>query len=133
VFKRLEDFPEGDPAVRGSGGPIHCTRLDNFDPLSEAFLAACGEAGYQRVADYNDGHYEGAFNLQYTTRNGLRNSASVGYLRPAKNRPNLTILTNATATRVLLMMLRKAVVNTPAKQAVIPGFRQSVPGMGVLG
>lgn len=102
VFKRLEDFPEGDPAVRGSGGPIHCTRLDNFDPLSEAFLAACGEAGYQRVADYNDGHYEGAFNLQYTTRNGLRNSASVGYLRPAKNRPNLTILTNATATRVLL-------------------------------
>ena len=41
IFKRLEDFPEGDPAVRGHGGPIHCTSLDNFDPLSNAFVGAC--------------------------------------------------------------------------------------------
>ena len=102
VFKRLEDFPEGDPVLRGSGGPIHCTRLDNFDALSEAFLGACGEAGFPRVGDYNDGHYEGAFNLQYTTRRGLRNSAAVGYLRPVQKRPNLTILPNATVTRVLM-------------------------------
>ncbi|HSQ04428.1 MAG TPA: GMC family oxidoreductase N-terminal domain-containing protein, partial [Burkholderiales bacterium] len=102
IFKRLEDFPEGDPAVRGRGGPIHCTRLDKFDALADAFLAACKEAGYRQVADCNDGSYEGAFYLQYSTRNGLRNSASVGYLRPAQKRPNLTILTNATATRVLL-------------------------------
>lgn len=102
IFKRLEDFPEGDPAVRGRGGPIHCTRLDKFDELSEAFLAACSEAGYRQLDDGNDGSYEGAFYLQYSTRNGLRNSSSVGYLRPAERRPNLTILTGATATRVLM-------------------------------
>jgi len=102
LFKRLEDFPEGDPAVRGRGGPIHCTRLDKFDALADAFVAACGEAGYRQLADYNDGSYEGAFYLQYSTRNGLRNSASVGYLRPAQRRPNLTILPNAAVTRVLL-------------------------------
>src|SRR5262245_9994797 len=67
-FKRLEDFPEGDPAVRGQGGPIHCTSLRNFDPLSDAFVAACGEAGFSRPADYNDGTYEGAYYLQYSTR-----------------------------------------------------------------
>ena len=33
-FKRLEDCPDGDPAVRGRGGPIHCTMLKHFDALS---------------------------------------------------------------------------------------------------
>ena len=65
IFKRLEDFPEGDPSIRGRGGPIHCTPLTKFDPLSDAFLRACGEAGYRKLDDYNDGSYEGAFYLQY--------------------------------------------------------------------
>ena len=102
IFKRLEDFPEGDPKVRGSGGPIHCTPLTKFDPLSDAFLDACGEAGYRKLDDYNDGSYEGAFYLQYSTRNGWRNSTPVGYLNPARKRSNLTVLPNAIVTRVLL-------------------------------
>lgn len=102
VFKRLEDFPEGDQKSRGAGGPIHCTRLDNFDPLSNAFLGACTEAGYRKLDDYNDGSYEGAFYLQYSTRKGFRNSAAAGYLRPAKKRTNLSVLPNADATRVLM-------------------------------
>jgi choline dehydrogenase len=102
IFKRLEDYPEGDPAVRGRGGPIHCTSLDKFDPLSDAFVGACADAGFKRLADYNDGSYEGAFYLQYSTRNGLRNSSAAGYLRSANQRPNLTVLPNATVTRVVL-------------------------------
>ncbi len=101
-FKKLEDFPEGDQAVRGSGGPIHCTPLTKFDPLSDAFLEACGEAGYRKLDDYNDGSYEGAFYLQYSTRNGWRNSTPVGYLNPSLKRPNLTVLPNASVTRVML-------------------------------
>lgn len=102
IFKRLEDFPEGDQQKRGSGGPIHCTRLDNFDPLSNAFLGACTEAGYRKLDDYNDGSYEGAFYLQYSTRKGFRNSAAAGYLRPAKKRTNLSVLPNADATRIVM-------------------------------
>ena len=101
-FKRLEDFPQGDPAVRGRGGPIRCTRLEHFDELSDAYLDACVQAGYRRVADYNDGSYEGAFYLQYSTRNGLRSSSAEEYLRPARRRANLAVRTGATATRVLL-------------------------------
>lgn len=37
------------------------------------------------------------------------------------------------ATRVGLMMLRKAQVYRPPKQAAIPGFRSTVPGMGAMG
>ena len=117
-FKRLEDFPEGDPATRGRGGPIHCTRLDRFDALAEAFLGACGEAGYPVVEDYNDGRYEGAFYLQYTTRRGLRSSASVGYLKPVRNRANLTILTRATARRLLLEGKRATGVEVRVGEAI---------------
>lgn len=101
-FKRLEDYPGGDPAIRGRGGPIHCTNLDQFDPLSDAFVAACREAGYRQLPDYNDGSYEGAYYLQYSTRNGWRSSSAAEYLKPARNRPNLTVVTDAPATRVLM-------------------------------
>jgi choline dehydrogenase len=101
-FMRLEDFPEGDPAARGRGGPIGVTRLDKFDALADAFVAACEQNGSRFLHDYNDGSYEGTFYLQYSTRNGLRSSAAVGYLKPAIRRPNLTVVTNATATRVLM-------------------------------
>ncbi len=102
VFKRMEDFPEGDPALRGRGGPIHCTRLDNFDPLSGAFVEACTEAGYRRLEDYNDGSYEGTFYLQYSTRRGLRDNTAAAYLKPARARPNLTVLTGGRVARVLM-------------------------------
>jgi choline dehydrogenase-like flavoprotein len=101
-FMRLEDYPEGDPSVRGSGGPIHCTNLDKFDPLSDAFVSACREAGYKQLADYNDGSYEGAYYLQYSTRRGWRSSSAAEYLKPAQDRPNLTVLAGAPATRVVL-------------------------------
>lgn len=100
-FKRLEDYPEGDPAVRGRGGPIGVINLNNFDELVDAFVDACEQNGFKRLSDYNDGSYEGTFPLQYSTRKGLRSSSAVAYLRPALKRPNLTVLTSATATRVL--------------------------------
>ena len=102
LFKRLEHFPEGDPNVRGRGGPIGVTRLDKFDELADAFVDACEQNGSPRLHDYNDGSYEGTFYLQYSTRRGLRQSSAVGYLKPALKRPNLTVITNAAATRVLM-------------------------------
>jgi choline dehydrogenase len=101
-FMRLEDFPEGNPTVRGRGGPIGVTRLHKFDALADAFVAACEQNGSRFLDDYNDGSYEGTFYLQYSTRKGLRSSAAVGYLRPVIKRSNLTVLTNSPVARVLM-------------------------------
>ena len=101
-FKRLEDCRFGDPATRGRGGPVSITRLENFDELGNAFLAACKETGYELVPDYNNGAYEGAAYLQYTTRRGYRCSTAVAYLRPARGRDNLAIAVNSTVTRILM-------------------------------
>ncbi|MBI3918484.1 MAG: GMC family oxidoreductase N-terminal domain-containing protein [Betaproteobacteria bacterium] len=100
-FKQIEDYPEGDPAVRGRDGPIGVTDLGHFDELVDAFVGACEQNGFKRLSDYNDGSYEGTFPLQYSTKNGLRSSSAYAYLRPASKRPHLTILTDAVATRVL--------------------------------
>jgi len=101
-FKRLEHFPEGDAQVRGRDGPIGVTRLHKFDELADAFVAACERNGHRFLNDYNDGSYEGTFYLQYSTRRGLRSSSAVGYLRPAVRRTNLTVLTHAPVSRVLM-------------------------------
>ena len=102
-FKRLEDFPAGDPRVRGRGGPIGITKLDEFNELSDAFVEAADKAGYRKVSDYNDGsNYEGTAYLQVSTRNGLRSNSAFEYLRPARKRKNLTVLTGATVARALI-------------------------------
>ncbi len=100
-FKRMENFPQGDPRTRGHGGPISVTKLQNFDRLADAFLDGAKEAQHPLVEDYNDGHYEGASYLQYSTRRGFRSSTSVAYLRPALNRPNLEVWTDTQVLRVL--------------------------------
>ncbi len=101
-FKKMERYVEGDPETRGHDGPINVTNLKNFDELADGFVQAAGEAGFDIVEDYNDGHYEGAAYLQYSTRRGFRSSSSVGYLRPARGRQNLDVLVDALVTKVLI-------------------------------
>lgn len=102
-FKRMEDFPEGDPEVRGHGGPMRIVDRGRWDPdpLSDAYLAACLQAGVPPVADYNAGSMEGASYLQQTGWRGRRWSAASAYLAPARGRANLRIDTGAVATRIL--------------------------------
>ena len=100
-LKRMENFSAGSTATRGRGGPINVTSLKNFDALADAYVAANREAGFEVVEDYNDGHYEGAAYLQYSTKRGFRSSSAVGYLRPAERRANLTVWIDTVVTRVV--------------------------------
>ena len=103
IFKRIEDFPGGDPAVRGRGGPMKIIDRSNWsrDPLSEAFLQACVQSDMPNNPDYNGSMFDGVGYLQQNSYRGRRWSAAAGYLNSAKRRPNLRIITEALATRVL--------------------------------
>ncbi len=101
-FKKMERFVQGDPETRGHDGPINVTSLKNFDELADGYIEACAEAGFEVIEDYNDGHYEGAAYLQYSTKRGFRSSSAVGYLRPARNRRNLEVMVDAQVTRVVI-------------------------------
>jgi choline dehydrogenase len=100
-FKSAENFERGGDDFHGSGGPLHVSDPRETYPITEAFLTAARGAGLAGNADFNGAVQEGFGYYQWTIRNGRRHSAAVGYLKPARGRANLTIATNAHATRLL--------------------------------
>ncbi|MFJ9900058.1 GMC family oxidoreductase [Streptomyces sp. NPDC091280] len=105
-FKLAEDYSGGADAFRGAGGPVRVRQLDRPSPIARAFVAGAGELGYAADpdGDYNGARQEGFGFLYQTFRDdaGGRCSTADAYLRPALQRPNLTVLTDTLATRLLL-------------------------------
>jgi choline dehydrogenase/4-pyridoxate dehydrogenase len=101
-FRRQESWKGGASFYRGGDGPLSTQMTQYNDPLVEAYAAAGREAGYPTTPDYNGAQQEGFGIWQMTVRDGRRCSAAVAYLRPALARPNLTVVVNALATRVVI-------------------------------
>ncbi|HLI11226.1 MAG TPA: choline dehydrogenase [Alphaproteobacteria bacterium] len=99
-FKRAEDQARGADDWHGAGGPL-CVSDTAPHPLCDAFIDAAAEMQIPRNRDFNGARQEGAGYFQLTARRGRRCSAAVGYLRPALKRPNLRVVTEALAARVL--------------------------------
>ena len=74
-FRKLEDCRFGDPDYRGVGGPVGVTEVKG-DPVTDAFLEACAQAGYPRTPDYNGRLAEGSAPLQLNVRGGMRCSSA---------------------------------------------------------
>jgi choline dehydrogenase len=89
-FKRMETWDDagqgGDPAWRGSDGPLHVTRGKRDNPLVTAFVEAGQQAGYQVTDDYNGEKQEGFGAMEQTIFKGQRWSAANAYLKPALKR-----------------------------------------------
>ncbi len=102
LFKRAEDQERGADDYHGTGGPLAVTDMRLKRPICDAWIEAAQNAGYPLNEDYNGASQEGVGYFQLTARNGRRCSAAVAYLRPVRNRANLTILTRAHTTRLIL-------------------------------
>lgn len=107
-FRKQENWEGGADEFRGNNGPLQTTESRYDDPLLEAYSQACVAAGQIRNRDYNGASQEGISRLQSTIGNGRRSSASVAYLRPAKGRAGLTIVTHALTERILFKANRAA-------------------------
>ena len=101
-FRRAEDQQRGADDFHGAGGPLAVSDQREPHDLCDAFIAAAEEAGFPRNDDFNGARQEGAGYFQTTSRRGRRCSAAVGYLRPARRRPNLRVLTEAPSLRILI-------------------------------
>ena len=99
-FRRAETNAEGGDEYRGDSGPLHTRYGTLQNPLHHAWLAAAGQAGYQATPDANGERQEGFGRMAMTVRDGRRWSAANAYLRPARNRRNLAIVTHALATKI---------------------------------
>ncbi|MBA2933844.1 GMC family oxidoreductase N-terminal domain-containing protein [Sphingomonas sp. CGMCC 1.13654] len=99
-FRKLEQWHGAPDQARGAHGPLSVSPMRDPHPLCQVFLEACREAGLPTIDDYNAGEMEGAFLTQASQRDGWRCSTEKAYLRPARSRPNLTVLTNAEVSGV---------------------------------
>jgi choline dehydrogenase len=86
---------------RIENGPLVISRQRSPRSSTAAWLQAVQECGY-RIESPNEAAPEGFCETHVTQRRGARWSAADAYLKPALRRPNLTLLTEATATRVII-------------------------------
>ncbi len=107
-FRRAERRAEGGDAYRGAEGPLDTTYGAMKNPLYQAWIDAAAQAGYPVTQDINGAQQEGFGRMDMTVRDGARCSAAKAFLHPAMKRSNLTVITHALASRVI-MDGRKAV------------------------
>lgn len=103
-FRRLEADPAGDTDLHGGSGPIPIRRASRADwqPITTAFAAALERDGHVVAEDQNVLTGDGGGPTPRNVRDGRRISTAVGYLDPARARPNLTVLSEHVVDRVLL-------------------------------
>ncbi|QJU58147.1 choline dehydrogenase [Sphingomonas sp. AP4-R1] len=101
-FKQMEHFERGgDPAYRGTGGPLWIS-----DPVikmksSEDFIEAATRLQIPLTEDMNGEVHDGVGFMQHTIRHGRRHSAYNAFVEPVLGRANLTVQTDSSVERIL--------------------------------
>lgn len=101
-FRRAEDQERGEDELHGVGGPLAVSDPRSPHPLTLLFVAAGAALGLEPNPDFNGPTQGGIGLVQLMQRRGRRWSAADGYLRPSLGRPNLTVVSGAHATRILV-------------------------------
>ncbi|MEK6217406.1 MAG: GMC family oxidoreductase N-terminal domain-containing protein, partial [Boseongicola sp.] len=107
-FKRSETWsgPNGTDVrgtdVRGTDGPLSVQTSRLKRQVIDNWFDAATAAGYKRAGDYNGVDQEGVGYFQLTMTGGRRCSSAVAYLKPARGRENLNIITDAQTEKVLI-------------------------------
>src|SRR3569623_2469712 len=101
-FIKSEHNSRGANAEHGDKGPLWASDIVGKSELTEANIRGANELGVPRNKDFNSGDQEGVGFYQLFTHNGWRISSAVAYLKPARDRANLRIETDAHTTGVIL-------------------------------
>ena len=110
LFKRSEKHHGGDSDLHGAGGEWRVEQQRYSWSILDAFREAAAQSGIPTVADFNTGDNQGCGYFQVNQRSGVRWNASKAFLRPIKDRANLTVLTGVQVDQVLLNNTRARAV-----------------------
>ena len=105
-FKRIERriAPANNPldeTWRGRDGALPVTDSDWTHPVCDAFIEGALSLGIPRNPDTNGASQDGAGYYQRNIQGGRRISAARAFLHPVRNKPNLSIRTDAHATALV--------------------------------
>ena len=102
-FRRLEGHHRGEcEGLHGADGPLRISGGESDSPFHDALIEAGRQAGYPVTDDFNGAAQEGFGRYDLTISDGCRWSTAAAYLRPALKRPNLTVVTGARTTRLVV-------------------------------
>jgi choline dehydrogenase len=134
-FKRSEDHHRGASAVHGSGGELRVEGLRAGWEVLDAFCDAAVQCGIPRSDDFNTGDNEGVGYFEVTQKRGVRMSTARAFLKPARQRPNLTVFTRTQVLRVAFEGRRATglVVRRGGKDLQIEAAREVILSGGTIG
>ena len=102
LFTRAEDYYRGADAAHGTGGEWRVEDMRLRWEIVDAFQEAAAELGIPKTEDFNRGDNAGCGYFHVNQKRGVRWNAAKAFLRPVRDRPNLTVVTQAQATRLRL-------------------------------
>lgn len=99
--RRYESDHRGNTPLHGANGPIGIEKARWQNPLAEAYIDTASKVlGAPRDVDFNSGEPEGSGYWDLATHNGIRSSTSQTFLKEARKRLNLTVLTESTVLKI---------------------------------
>jgi choline dehydrogenase len=114
IYQRIEDWHGApDPHYRGTGGPIFVQPAPDPNPIAPAMVEAARSVGIPSFDSHNGRVMEGAGGasiIELIVRDGKRSSVFRNYVLPFMDRPNLTVLTHAFVTKLILEKKRVAAI-----------------------
>jgi choline dehydrogenase len=118
LFRRAEDHLAGGDHWHGIGGPVGVSPQPRH-PIADAWIASAGLLQYPVNPEFNGERQEGVGYYETTTRKGRRSSVAAAYLRPARGRSNLDVVTDAQAHRIIFDQGRAVAVDYGRRADVV--------------
>ena len=100
-FRALERYDGPESQARGALGELPVSELRNDHPFCRAWVEAATQYGLPRNDDFNGATTEGVGAYQLSIGKRWRASASRAFLDPARERPNLTVVTGVAVERII--------------------------------
>jgi choline dehydrogenase-like flavoprotein len=100
-FMALENYAGPDRPWHGKGGELDVQKPSSFNPITAAIVEAAAQAGHHKNDDFAGERQDGFGRYDLNQRRGTRLSAARAFLHPALRRPNLTVLDETLARRII--------------------------------
>lgn len=134
-FKRAENQSRGEDDYHGVNGPLHVSDMSFKRPICDDFINGVAELGTPKNDDINGEDQEGVGYFQLTAHKGRRCSSAVAYLKGARARPNLSIITHAMVKKIVVENQRatQVLLERKGSSQSIMARREIILSAGAIG
>ncbi len=101
-FIRSEENEIFVDEYHGNDGQLGVSMPRGALPICDAFIRAAQQFGIPYNSDFSGNIQEGVGYYQLTQKNARRSSAATAFLKPSESRSNLTVITEAQVTKIIV-------------------------------